>query len=77
MKIPVAQRLIVEDFPEQRSWISPMFSVLNKFITFVYQALNGGLIFSDNISGQEQLFDFVYTSPTASFPKKNEMEARR
>lgn len=70
MKVPVTQRLIVEDFPEQKTWISPLFFVVNRFITFVIQALNGGLTFSDNITGQEQVFDFVYSSTTASFPKK-------
>lgn len=70
MKIPATQRLIVEDFPEQKTWISPMFYVINRFITFVIQALNGGLSFGDNISGQEQIFDFVFSSGTASFPKK-------
>jgi len=70
MKIPATERLIVEDFPEQKTWIAPMFSVLNRFITNVYLAINGGLVFSVNITGQELLFDFVYSSATASFPKK-------
>jgi len=70
MKLPVAERLIVEDFPEQKAWIAPMFSVINRFITNAFLALNGGLVFSDNITGQEQVFDFVYTSAAASFPKK-------
>lgn len=70
MKLPAAERLIVEDFPDQKSWIAPMFSVLNRFITNVFLSLNGGLTFSDNITGQEQVFDFVYSSATASFPKK-------
>lgn len=70
MKIPVTQRLIVEDFASQKEWISPMFQVINSFITTVVQALKGGLSFQDNIAGQEQVFDFIYSSGTASFPKK-------
>lgn len=70
MKLPVLQRLVVEDFPEQKKWIGPMFNVINRFITVAVQALNGGIIFEANITGQEQVFDFVYSSATASFPKR-------
>lgn len=70
MKLPVIQRLIVEDFASQKEWIAPMFSVVNNFITTVGQALKGGLSFEENIAGQEQVLDFVYSTEAATFPKK-------
>lgn len=64
MRIPATQRLVVEDFPEQRDWIAKMFYVVNRFITDVVAALNGGLVFGENIAGQEKLLDFTYSSTT-------------
>ena len=70
MKIPATQRLVVEDFPEQKQWISPMFYVINRFITFVVQILNRGILFKDNVMGQEESFDFTFVSAADSLPRK-------
>lgn len=67
-KIKATQRLIVEDFPEQKDWIGKLFYVVNRFITEVIAALNGNIVFEQNITGQEHLFDFKYVSDAVSFP---------
>ena len=68
MRVPATTKLIAENFPEQKSWISPMFFVVNKFIQDVVRAINGGVQFGDNIQGIETLFDFVYVSHAVSLP---------
>lgn len=68
MRIPPTQSLKVEDFPEQKKWIAPMFYVLNKFFSGVIAAINGGIEFGLNIAGQEHVFDFTYQSAAATFP---------
>lgn len=70
MKIPATTRLVVEDFPEQKDWIAPMFYVVNRFITAALSILNKGLLFKDNVLGQEEYIDFTYVSAAASFPRK-------
>lgn len=67
MRIPATQRLIVEDFPKQKDWISALFYVLNRFITSVISVLNGGLLFSDNFIGEQKVISFTYAS-ASSFP---------
>lgn len=70
-KIKATRKLVTEQFPaEHRSWLGNMFGLLNQFITEVVSALNGGIIFGENITGVERVLDFVYTSQTASFPQK-------
>jgi hypothetical protein len=64
MKLRSTQKLVVEDFPEQREWIAPLFRVVNDFITDVVGAINGSIIFSENITGVERTFDFTYVSTT-------------
>jgi hypothetical protein len=69
MKIPSTQKLIVENFPEQKEWIPPMFSLINKFISDVIASVNGGLEFDKNIAGMERDIDLVYISHAVSFPQ--------
>lgn len=68
MKISTTPRLIVEEFPEQKSWIDKMFYVINDFFQKCLSAVNGGLEFGENIMGQEKEFDFLYVSHAASLP---------
>jgi hypothetical protein len=68
-KITSRTKLILENFPDQREWISPMFVVLNEFIQDVINTLNGGITFADNILGKEADADFVFINNTASLPK--------
>lgn len=51
-KIPTIRRLAVEDFKEQKSWIEPLFDILNQFILSVVTALNRRLTISENMLGQ-------------------------
>lgn len=70
-KIKATRKLVTEQFPpEHRTWLANLFSLVNQFITEVVGALNGGIVFSENITGVEREFDFIYTSSAASFPQK-------
>lgn len=68
-KFSATQKLVVENFPDQREWISPMFSVLNKFIQDSIKVLTNGISFADNIQGKEYESDFVFVNNTTSLPK--------
>lgn len=68
-QIPITNRLIEEDFPEQKQWIRKLIGPLNTFMQAVSFALNGGLTFEQNITGQRQLLDFTYNG-TSSLPVK-------
>lgn len=68
-KIKATQRLIVEDFPDQKDWIPKLFYIVNRFITDVITAVNGGLTFGENITGTEKLLDFTFISLSTSFPQ--------
>lgn len=68
-RIPSTNKLIIEQFPNQRDWIGPMFSVVNKFIADVISTINGAIEFEKNIQGQEFEFDFVAKASGASFPQ--------
>lgn len=69
-KISFDEKLVVEDFPEQRSWIEPMFRVLNSFMAQVGSALKARLTFLENMLGDEREFDFKFQSAAISFPQK-------
>lgn len=66
-RLNATQRLIVEDFPEQKDWIPKLFDTLNDFITKTLTTLNGNINFTSNIQGAEKEFDFNYTG-TDSLP---------
>ena len=67
-KVSATQRLIVEDFPDQKNWIGKMFYVINDFFQKSLSAINGGLEFKENISGQENDIDFLYSSSSVTLP---------
>lgn len=46
-----------------------MFYILNKFISDVIIAVNGGIEFNKNVQGQEFEYDFVYESDAISLPQ--------
>lgn len=68
MKISATRRPLIEDFPEQRSWIGKLLSPVNDFLTQVIQILNGGVTFSDQMLGKEFTYDFRYVSDSTTFP---------
>lgn len=55
-KIPSIRRLTIEDFPSQKSWISPLLEILNVFIISVVQAFTRQLTISENVLGQISTF---------------------
>ena len=69
MKIPSTQKVRIEDFPDQKDWIAPLVSVVNKFIQDTIASVNNGLEFSDNFMGLDKELDFVFVSSTVSFPQ--------
>lgn len=68
-RLTATQRLIVEDFPDQKDWIGGLLDPINEFITKTLLAINGGIEFSSNIVGLEKEFDFVYVSEAVTFPQ--------
>lgn len=69
-RIGATQKLIVEDFPDQKEWIGKLFIPINDFISKVLLAVNGNIEFSSNIVGLEKELDFVYVSDEVSLPQK-------
>jgi len=69
-RITATRKLIVEDFPDQKSWIGDLFWVINDFVTKVVSNVNGQIEFGSNIIGAEKELDFVYVSDSASLPQK-------
>lgn len=67
-RIRATQRLTVEDFPEQKSWIGKLISPINDYITQSIKILNEGILFGDNFIGKDHQFDFVYQSDAISLP---------
>lgn len=68
-RVSATQRLIVEDFPDQKEWIGPMFDTINEFITKVLAEVNGRVEFAQNIAGVEKELDFVFVNAATSFPQ--------
>jgi len=48
--LPPIRRLLVDDFPTQRSWISPLLLTFNSFTEAVVNNLTKGLTLADNTS---------------------------
>lgn len=67
-KIRATQRLIVEDFPDQKAWIGKLFSSINDFTTQAIKAINGGLDFSENSNGVERELGVTFNSYANSLP---------
>ena len=68
MKVQANQLLKEEQFPEQKTWIGPMFYLINRFINTTLQAINGGLEIGENIEGRAHIFEFTFQSSSATFP---------
>ena len=55
-QLPSQQRLSREEFPDAPKWFDRPVSVLNSFMSGVYQALNGNLTFGQNVAGMFKEF---------------------
>lgn len=63
-----SQKLSVEDFQDQKSWISKLFSPINSFISQVYQGFNNQLTVNDNLFMEIKSVTFV--NEATNFPVK-------
>jgi hypothetical protein len=61
MKPPVASRLLAEDFQDAPSWLSRLFSTLNRFMEQTIAVLDGGISFGDNILARRFSTSFTTT----------------
>ena len=59
-------KLTLEDFPNQRDWIGPLFSLLNTFTGDVINAFSNATTIQDNLYQEIKELRFVNT--TALFP---------
>lgn len=67
-QLPPIRRILAEDFPQQvpvtnnqcsTSWFQKPQSILNNFMYFMYDLLNGGLTFGSNIAAQMATLPFT------------------
>jgi hypothetical protein len=74
-KLPQLKRIVVEDFPSQKSWIGKLLASLNEFFTEVVAALDHNLTFRDNLLSMVYTLDI--TNPV-SYPLyfKNTMKVK-
>ncbi|NBW16058.1 MAG: hypothetical protein EBR82_49555, partial [Caulobacteraceae bacterium] len=69
-RISATQKLVVEDFPDQKDWIGKMLLPINDFISKVLGSVNGNIEFGSNIVGIEKELDFIYVNDATSLPQK-------
>jgi len=62
------QRFTVEEFPEQASWISKLFSPLNQITGDIVRAFSNSLSISDNLF--QEIKEIAYKNTSSSFPLK-------
>jgi hypothetical protein len=57
------KRIVIEEFPaEHRKWLTNLVGPLNDFFKVIYQTLNKGITFADNIQSQTKDLYFTYSS---------------
>lgn len=66
MAAPTIKRIVVEDFPDQKSWIGKLLLPLNQALQSISKSLTKGLTFEDNFKAQIKTLDFVKAAD--SFP---------
>lgn len=66
-RIPQTKRFLIEDFPDQASWIGPLLQNLNIFMEQVTFGLNKGLTLTDNLRATIREIDVVGGSYPVSF----------
>lgn len=65
--LPTIKQLLIDDFPTESKWISKLLYPLNQFFNTVYQNLNNGLTFAQNMLSQINTLSVSGASPTTSF----------
>ncbi len=66
-RLPQLKRLVAEDFPDQKAWIRPLFSVINSFMESVVATLDRAVTVSENLEAEIKTVTFT-SVPTASNP---------
>lgn len=66
-QLPQIRRLLVEDFMEQKDWISKLFTPLNSFMEGTIGVLTKGVSLADNCTADLQTIT-ISTVPTVSVP---------
>jgi hypothetical protein len=69
-KLPVLKSFLAQDYLQAGPWISKFLYTLNLFTGSIYQALNGGLTFQDNMLAQINTLTLTGASPVTSFKWK-------
>ncbi len=64
-KLPAINRLVTEDFPDQKKWVGRLLQPLNQFMESVYAGLNKGLTLRDNLAA-----DVLTVDVDGAFPVK-------
>lgn len=59
-------KLTLEDFPKQRDWIGPLFTMLNQFFGEVARAFSNQLTIEDNL--YQEIKELKFTAGSADFP---------
>jgi hypothetical protein len=80
-QIPNLKRIVIEEFPaEHRKWLVNLIEPLNDFFKVMYQNMNKGLTFENNIQSQIKDIEFTYSAvyPTKANPLqfKNSMPVK-
>lgn len=68
MKIPPLTALRSEDYPSERGWIGGLFQALNRFFLAVSSAINGNIIYGENIPSVTQEIPFTWNG-SGDLPK--------
>lgn len=65
--LPPIRKLYLEDFPSQKTWISPFLLTMNQFMTTVVTALSKGITLVDNTTSDIKYIT-LNSVPTADAP---------
>jgi hypothetical protein len=65
--LPAIKRFLVDDFPEQASWIGTLLYPLNLLLNTVYSNLNNGITIAQNLTAQINTLAITGSSPTTTF----------
>jgi hypothetical protein len=66
-KIPQIQRLVTEDFQDQKKWIGKLFQPINTFMELVVSAFDRNLTLTENVAA-DILYPVFTSVPTATAP---------
>lgn len=68
--LPTIKRFVVDDFPDQASWIGTLLYPLNLLLNTIYSNLNNGITIAQNMVAQVATLPITGSSPTTSIQWK-------